>query len=143
MGDLNSHRLPPQREQVFEEQERDVNKDPWGSFRGYGEVELKSASGRFVVLHPFSFSSTILHLLVLIIPSPPGKEFVARSIMHLSSTTFANPEDELSICALVAYLNAAFPEDRWREFDTGEVCKIVWWMHARKMVRLEGVVIRR
>lgn len=54
--------------------------------------------------------------------SPSGrKTFILTSITHLFSTTFDNSTDVLSVRALVAYLNAALPPDKWEEFDEKEV----------------------
>ncbi|KAF7325021.1 hypothetical protein MKEN_00544500 [Mycena kentingensis (nom. inval.)] len=48
--------------------------------------------------------------------------FIASSITHLFRTTHA-PTDALSISALVAYVNAAVPPDRYEDFDTEEVAR--------------------
>ncbi|KAE9394749.1 hypothetical protein BT96DRAFT_978383 [Gymnopus androsaceus JB14] len=57
--------------------------------------------------------------------SPAGrKHFVSHSIAYLFQTTYdCSPcsADELSISALVAYLNAAMPMDKHEDFDTSEV----------------------
>ncbi|KAF8224522.1 hypothetical protein L208DRAFT_1369278 [Tricholoma matsutake] len=54
--------------------------------------------------------------------SPSGrKTFILTSITHLFSTTFDTSTDVLSVRALVAYLNAALPPDKWEEFDEKEV----------------------
>ncbi|GAW00464.1 hypothetical protein LENED_001986 [Lentinula edodes] len=52
------------------------------------------------------------------------KQFVSHSIAYLFQTTYdCSPcsSDELSISALVAYLNAAMPMDKHEDFDTAEV----------------------
>jgi hypothetical protein len=49
------------------------------------------------------------------------KIFIHSSISYLFSTTFDSATDVLSVRALVAYLNAAMPLDRWEEFDEEEV----------------------
>lgn len=51
----------------------------------------------------------------------PRKTFILTSITHLFSTTFDTSTDVLSVRALVAYLNAALPPDKWEEFDEKEV----------------------
>jgi hypothetical protein len=50
-----------------------------------------------------------------------SKIFIHTSITYLFSTTFDSAVDTLSMPALVAYLNAALPPDKWEDFDEGEV----------------------
>ncbi|KAJ7587865.1 hypothetical protein C8J56DRAFT_1082229, partial [Mycena floridula] len=69
------------------------------------------------------------------------KLFIAYSITHLFSTTFT-PHDNLTISALVSYLNGAMPQDRREDFDTSEVVKGVFSLSERGRVRLEGDVIK-
>lgn len=52
---------------------------------------------------------------------PPRNTFIHTSITYLFRTTFDCDTDMLSVQALVAYLNAAMPADRWEDFDDGEV----------------------
>ncbi|KAJ7575790.1 hypothetical protein C8J56DRAFT_1118861 [Mycena floridula] len=70
------------------------------------------------------------------------KLFIAYSITHLFSTTFT-PHDDLTISALVSYLNGAMPQDKHEDFDTSEVVKGVSGLSERGRVRLEGDVIKR
>ncbi|EEB98220.1 hypothetical protein MPER_02315 [Moniliophthora perniciosa FA553] len=70
--------------------------------------------------------------------------FIHHSIHHLFSSTFSLSEDELSVSTLLAYLNAAMPEGRWEDFDTGEVVRAVVGFRdvGREIVELEGDLIR-
>ncbi|KAJ3504308.1 hypothetical protein NLJ89_g8000 [Agrocybe chaxingu] len=83
---------------------------------GYGPVDLDSVGGR--------------------------KQFIASSIYHLFSTTFTPSEDELTISALLAYLNAAMPQDKFEDFDTTEVARAVAGLKERGRVLFEGDGIR-
>lgn len=72
----------------------------------------------------------------------PGRlDFVARSIRHLFRITYAR-EDELTIAALITYLNAAMPPDKHEDFDTAEVTKMMTGLHERGAFVFEGDVIR-
>ncbi|KAI0675646.1 hypothetical protein C8Q78DRAFT_1005757 [Trametes maxima] len=74
--------------------------------------------------------------------SPAGRlAFVARSIRHLYRVTYAQT-DELTIAALVTYLNAALPLDKHEDFDTAEVTKAATALHERRTFVFEGDVIR-
>ncbi|TBU24181.1 hypothetical protein BD311DRAFT_730013 [Dichomitus squalens] len=74
--------------------------------------------------------------------SPSGRlEFVSRSVRHLFRITYAR-SDELTIAALVTYLNAAMPPDKYEDFDTAEVTKMTTTLHERGTVVFEGDVIR-
>ncbi|KAJ3721235.1 hypothetical protein C8R42DRAFT_82563 [Lentinula raphanica] len=79
--------------------------------------------------------------------SPAGrKQFVSHSIAYLFQTTYdCSPcsSDELSISALVAYLNAAMPMDKHEDFDTAEVVKCVGALREKGKVLLEGDVVRK
>ncbi|KAJ7576159.1 hypothetical protein C8J56DRAFT_973224, partial [Mycena floridula] len=65
------------------------------------------------------------------------KLFIAYSITHLFWTTFT-PHDDLTISALVSYLNGAMPQDKHEDFDTSEVVKGVSGLFEHGRVRLEG-----
>ncbi|KAI0793704.1 hypothetical protein C8Q74DRAFT_1346610 [Fomes fomentarius] len=74
--------------------------------------------------------------------SPSGRlEFVSRSIRHLFRITYER-SDELTIAALVTYLNAAVPPDKHEDFDTAEVTKTMTALHERGAFVFEGDVIR-
>lgn len=62
--------------------------------------------------------------------------------MHLFSTTYDSHQDDLSISALLAYLNTAMPPDKHEDFDTGEVVKAVVALRDKGKVRFEGDLIR-
>jgi len=47
------------------------------------------------------------------------------SISHLFHTSYSPQADELSVSALLTYLNAALPPDKYDEFDFREVVRIV------------------
>ncbi|KAJ3890708.1 hypothetical protein GG344DRAFT_48971, partial [Lentinula edodes] len=74
------------------------------------------------------------------------KQFVSHSIAYLFQTTYdCSPcsSDELSISALVAYLNAAMPMDKHEDFDTAEVVRCVGALREKGRVLLEGDVVRK
>lgn len=48
--------------------------------------------------------------------------FIAVSIKHLFSTTYSRT-DSLTVSALLSYLNCAYPEGKWNEFDFSEVVR--------------------
>ncbi|RPD64078.1 hypothetical protein L227DRAFT_571646 [Lentinus tigrinus ALCF2SS1-6] len=74
--------------------------------------------------------------------SPAGRvEFVSRSIRHLFRITYER-SDELTIAALVTYLNATMPPDKHEDFDTAEVTKAMTALHERGAFVFEGDVIR-
>ncbi|KAI0741382.1 hypothetical protein C8Q80DRAFT_132696 [Daedaleopsis nitida] len=74
--------------------------------------------------------------------SPAGRlEFVSRSIRHLFRATYAR-SDELTIAALVTYLNAAMPPDKHEDYETAEVTKAMTALHERGAFVFEGDVIR-
>ncbi|ETW78533.1 hypothetical protein HETIRDRAFT_453185 [Heterobasidion irregulare TC 32-1] len=74
--------------------------------------------------------------------SPSGRvRFVARSLRHLFATTYER-SDELTLAALVSYLNAAMPPDKHEDFDTAEVSRAALALHAAGAVALAGDVLR-
>ncbi|KAJ7052083.1 hypothetical protein C8F01DRAFT_633879 [Mycena amicta] len=83
--------------------------------------DLNSENGRCVSLSlpPFPF------LLHFSFPGPvltfPRHVFVWASIGYLFRTTHESGVDELSISALLMYVNAALPTDKYEDFDTQEV----------------------
>ncbi|KAI0820269.1 hypothetical protein BC628DRAFT_1505971 [Trametes gibbosa] len=74
--------------------------------------------------------------------SPEGRlAFVGRSIRHLYRVAYERA-DELTIAALVTYLNATLPPDKHEEFDTAEVTKAAAALHERRLFVVAGDVIR-
>ncbi|KAJ7575628.1 hypothetical protein C8J56DRAFT_410026 [Mycena floridula] len=69
------------------------------------------------------------------------QRFIAYSIIHLFSTTFES-RDNLSISALVMYLNGAMPEDKHKEFEMEEVCHALSFFEKRGRVTLDGENVR-
>ena len=67
--------------------------------------------------------------------------FTRHSITYLFSTTYT-PSDALTIAALVAYMNAAFPPDKHEEFDTAEVTRAAKTLHDRGNVAFEGDTLK-
>lgn len=78
-------------------------------------------------------------------PSPLGRThremFVAHSVRYLFRTTYER-SDEMTLGALVTYLNAAMPMDKHEDFDTPEVASAARSLHDRGLVVLEGELIR-
>lgn len=68
-------------------------------------------------------------------------EFVSRSVSYLFGTTYDHTDD-LTVAALVTYLNAAIPPDKHEDFDTTEVTKAAKALHERGEASLEGDVLR-
>ncbi|KAG6816377.1 hypothetical protein H0H87_006589 [Tephrocybe sp. NHM501043] len=68
------------------------------------------------------------------------RHFIAASIAQLRSTTY-EPQDEMSVSALLTYLNAAVPADKYEDFDTAEVVRALGVLRERGRVRLEGDLI--
>ncbi|KAF9549081.1 hypothetical protein CPC08DRAFT_738417 [Agrocybe pediades] len=69
------------------------------------------------------------------------KQFIFGSVEYLFATTY-EATDDMSISALVAYLNAAIPMDKHEDFDTTEVVKAVTVMKEKGRVILEGDILR-
>lgn len=67
--------------------------------------------------------------------------FVSHSVQHLFKTTYEH-SDELTIAALVTYLNAAIPPDKHEDFDTTEVTKTAMILSERGELSFEGDVLR-
>ncbi|TFY61116.1 hypothetical protein EVJ58_g4704 [Rhodofomes roseus] len=68
-------------------------------------------------------------------------EYTLRAVTHLFSATYEST-DELTIAALVTFLNAAMPPDKHEDFDTAEVTKAAMALQARGHFVLEGDVLR-
>lgn len=74
--------------------------------------------------------------------TPHGRlDFTYRSVRYLFKTTYERT-DELTIAALVTYLNAAMPPDKHEDFDTAEVTKAAMTLHERGYCAFEGDVLR-
>ncbi|KIL58876.1 hypothetical protein M378DRAFT_15215 [Amanita muscaria Koide BX008] len=74
--------------------------------------------------------------------SPPGRrDFVFASIEYLFRTTYETTDD-MTISALLVYLNAAMPQDKHEDFDTAEVTKSAAQLHDKGRIIFEGDLIR-
>ncbi|KAJ7278238.1 hypothetical protein C8J57DRAFT_1222097 [Mycena rebaudengoi] len=76
--------------------------------------------------------------------SQPGRRhFVFSSVDYLFRTTY-EASDDMSISSLLTYLNAAMPQDKHEDFDTGEVIRAASALAARETRRfvLEGDMLR-
>ncbi len=74
--------------------------------------------------------------------SPAGRlSFISASVSYLVATTY-EASDDMSISALLTYLNAAMPQDNHEDFDTTEVVKGVTALQDRGRVVLEGDILR-
>ncbi|KAF9073299.1 hypothetical protein BDP27DRAFT_1360483 [Rhodocollybia butyracea] len=74
------------------------------------------------------------------------KYFVSHSVAYLFQTTYdcsPNSSDELSISALVAYLNAAMPIDKHEDFDTAEVVRCIGALRDKGRLLLEGDIVKK
>lgn len=60
---------------------------------------------------------------------------------YLFASTYESTDD-MSISALLAYLNAAMPPDKHEDFDTSEVARAVAAMKEKGKVIFEGDIIR-
>ena len=61
--------------------------------------------------------------------------------MHLFTTTYKS-SDDLTISALLIYLNAAMPSDKHEDFDTTEVVKAVVTLQDQGEISFEGDTLR-
>ncbi|KAF7335087.1 hypothetical protein MVEN_02259300 [Mycena venus] len=76
--------------------------------------------------------------------SPGGRRaFIFASVEYLFRTTY-EASDDMSVSALLTYLNAAMPTDKHEDFDTGEVVRAASALAAREKERyvLEGDMLR-
>jgi hypothetical protein len=94
-------------------------------------IWIVAVDGMFLFL---SDLSSTYHYLSL-----PSARFISQAITHLFNTTY-DPTDDLTVSALLTYLNSAMPADKWEEFDT---CEVVKTLGGMKDKALEGDVIRR
>ncbi|KAF8157603.1 hypothetical protein BJ912DRAFT_916508 [Pholiota molesta] len=109
---------------------RGVPRRPWP----VGLADLDSPAGRCV-----SFLSLVLEFILIF--HIFRKHFIQTSLTHLFSTTY-EPADELSVSALLTYLNAAMPPDKHEDFDTAEVARAVAALAERGKVVFEGDIVR-
>lgn len=63
--------------------------------------------------------------------------FISASVEHLFKTTY-DRGDELSVGALVNYLNAAMPADKHDDFDVQEVTRAAASLAKTGVLVLEG-----
>ena len=70
--------------------------------------------------------------------SPAGRRaFISSSLSYLFTTTYES-SDDMTVSALLTYLNAAMPLDKHEDFDTTEVVKAVTALQDRGKVVLQG-----
>lgn len=70
--------------------------------------------------------------------SPAGRRaFISSSLSYLFATTYES-SDDMTVSALLTYLNAAMPLDKHEDFDTTEVVKGVTALQDRGKVMLQG-----
>ncbi|KAF7323537.1 hypothetical protein MKEN_00573600 [Mycena kentingensis (nom. inval.)] len=85
-------------------------------FDAEGEPRVKEVEVQTVVAHGRKICPVDLD-------TPAGRlNFICGSVQYLYSSTHG-PGDELTICALLIYLNASIPPDKHEEFDTREVAR--------------------
>lgn len=58
------------------------------------------------------------------------------------STTFERGTDDMTVSALLAYLNAAMPADKHEDFDTTEVARALAALKEKGRIVFEGDVLR-
>ncbi|KAF9445241.1 hypothetical protein P691DRAFT_785489 [Macrolepiota fuliginosa MF-IS2] len=69
--------------------------------------------------------------------SPAGRRaFISESLHYLFATTYES-SDDMSVSALLTYLNAAMPQDKHEDFDTTEVVRAVTALQERGRVILQ------
>jgi hypothetical protein len=96
-------------------------------------ADLDSSSGRYVTCW---CASNTVHSL------NDRRKFVFASIHYLFSTTY-EVSDDMTISALLTFLNAAMPQDKHEDFDTRELVKAVAEFHEQGYVSFEGDTLRR
>lgn len=67
--------------------------------------------------------------------------FIFSSIKYLFSTTY-EACDDVTISALLTYLNAAMPPDKHEDFDTAEVVRAAAALQDRADIVFEGDAVR-
>lgn len=71
----------------------------------------------------------------------PRKSFIFASIDYLFMTTYES-SDDMTISALLTYLNAAMPADKHEDFDTTEVIRAAAALHEKGHIVFEGDMLR-
>lgn len=66
---------------------------------------------------------------------------MSSSIRYLFRTTY-NPADDLTIAALVTFLNGAIRPDKHEDFDTTEVTKAAMALRERGDFVFQGDILR-
>jgi len=80
-----------------------------------------------------------LFVLFFFLSSPSSRiHFIHTSIAHLFQSTYDSVADELTVSTLLAYLNAAVPQDKHEDFDMGELVKALGTLRDDGRVRFEG-----
>lgn len=72
----------------------------------------------------------------------PRRNFIALSVDYLFASTYERTDD-LTISALMLYLNSAMPQDKHEDFDTSEVSKAAMALQDKGRIAFEGDVLRR
>jgi hypothetical protein len=67
--------------------------------------------------------------------------FIFASITYLFTTTY-EPSDTMTISALLTYLNASIPPDKYEDFDTAEVVRAAVTLQDRGEIIFESDVLR-
>jgi len=70
-----------------------------------------------------------------------SKNFIFASVDYLFTTTYES-SDDMSISALLTYLNVAMPQDKHEDFDTSEVIKAAAALQEKGRVIFEGDMLR-
>ncbi|KAH7909942.1 hypothetical protein BJ138DRAFT_1066164 [Hygrophoropsis aurantiaca] len=103
--------------------------DPENSF----SMDPPSSSNRFARRLSLNFAD---------LDSPLGRmDFIFSSITYLFMTTYET-SDDMTISALLTYLNAAMPVDKHEDFDTAEVVKAAAALQDRGDIVFEGDMLR-
>lgn len=97
-----------------------------------GLADLDSPSGRWVNATFFWREADSF---------PFSKNFIFASVDHLFATTYES-SDDMSISALLTYLNAAMPQDKHEDFDTSEVIKAASALQEKGRIAFEGDMLR-
>lgn len=100
-------------------------------------ADLDTASGRYVfAFSPFPDQNSLLKGICCLRLS-----FISSSVRHLFRTTYERG-DELTIGALVNYLNAAMPQDKHEDFDVQEVTRATASLVKSGAIVQEGDLLR-
>ncbi|KAJ7734448.1 hypothetical protein B0H16DRAFT_1380722 [Mycena metata] len=98
-------------------------------------ADLDSQGGRYVFF--------LFYYYFILLASANCRTFIFASVDYLFRNTYES-SDDMSVSALLTYLNAAMPTDKHEDFDTGEVVRGVSALAAREQGRyaLEGDMLR-